>query len=318
MWAMISRTEDGGPHVDDGRRHLLLEERLHARHLLGRVAREPVPQERLHDPGERRAQGDRLPVADARSLRRLLAGEEPVELIEDAGPEGRRAPEVEPRPGLELPVDGLGRTREAAHAARVARTAPVAIALDEVHAADLGIRLPVALEVEDELEDVAGGSPDERRPLAYEQIAEIKPLFRGGAEVYARTRTFPPSLRPVGEALLKACLLIALYSVRSERQFCERLHYDLLFRWFLDLPTDGATFDASTFAKNKTRVLNTEVARRFFDGVVAAALRAAALGRPLQRGRDTDRSVGIAQELSAEGRGDGGPPAARRSREPRP
>ena len=149
------------------------------------------------------------------------------------------------------------------------------------------------------------------KALADAELARLSSLFDA---LYAERGR--PSIAP--EALLKACLLIALYSVRSERQFCERLHYDLLFRWFLDLPTDGATFDASTFAKNKTRVLNTEVARRFFDGVVAAALRAAALGRPLQRGRDTDRSVGIAQELSAEGRGDGGPPAARRSREPRP
>src|SRR5438874_1472185 len=83
----------------------------------------------------------------------------------------RRAPEVEPRPRLELPVDGLGWTREAAHAARVARPAVIAGALDEVDAADLGVGLPVALEVEDELEDVAGGSPDERRPLAHDHRA---------------------------------------------------------------------------------------------------------------------------------------------------
>jgi len=102
------------------------------------------------------------------------------------------------------------------------------------------------------------------KALADAELARLSSLFDA---LYAERGR--PSIAP--EALLKACLLIALYSVRSERQFCERLHYDLLFRWFLDLPTDGATFDASTFAKNKTRVLNTEVARRFFDGVVAAA-----------------------------------------------
>src|SRR5206468_13039493 len=93
-------------------------------------------------------------------------------------------PEVEPRPGLELPVDGLGRTREAAHAAGVARPAAVAVAFDEMHAADLGVGLPVALEVEDELEDVAGGSPDERRPLAHDHRATRPWRAR-------RTRRFP-------------------------------------------------------------------------------------------------------------------------------
>ena len=85
--------------------------------------------------------------------------------------------------------------------------------------------------------------------------------------------------------MLKACLLIALYSVRSERQFCERLHYDLLFRWFLDLPTNGTTFDASTFAKNKTRVLNTEVARRFFDPEVVLRDKAEGTAEPEPRER---------------------------------
>src|SRR5204863_4055178 len=78
-----------------------------------------------------------------------------------------------------------------------------------------------------------------------------------------------PSIPP--ETLLKACLLIALYSVRSERQFCEQLDYNLLFRWFLDLGWDEPSFDASSFAKNKARLLAADVARRFFDGIVQAA-----------------------------------------------
>ena len=49
------------------------------------------------------------------------------------------------------------------------------------------------------------------------------------------------------EDLLKASLLIALYSVRSERQFCERLTYDMLFRWFLDLNIRSGCFNQSTF-----------------------------------------------------------------------
>ena len=54
-----------------------------------------------------------------------------------------------------------------------------------------------------------------------------------------------PSVPP--ERLLKAQVLIALFSVRSDRQFCEQLEYNLLFRWFLDLELDEPSFDASTF-----------------------------------------------------------------------
>ena len=78
-----------------------------------------------------------------------------------------------------------------------------------------------------------------------------------------------PSLPP--EALLKATVLMGLYSIRSERQFCERLNYDMLFKWFLDLPLDAAAFDASTFAKNRKRLLQHEIADRFFALVVDQA-----------------------------------------------
>src|SRR5215204_5508140 len=78
-----------------------------------------------------------------------------------------------------------------------------------------------------------------------------------------------PSIPP--ERLLKASLLIALYSVRSERAFCEELEYHLLYRWFLDLGLLDPGFDASTFAKNRERLLAHDVAQRFFDEVVFAA-----------------------------------------------
>jgi transposase len=68
--------------------------------------------------------------------------------------------------------------------------------------------------------------------------------------------------------LLKAQLLIAFYSVRSERQFCERLDYDLLFRFFLDMNLDDASWDATTFTKNRDRLVEHEVARQFFEEVV--------------------------------------------------
>jgi transposase len=78
-----------------------------------------------------------------------------------------------------------------------------------------------------------------------------------------------PSIPP--EHLLKACLLMAFYSIRSERQFCERLQYDLLFKWFLDLNVEDPAFDQSTFAKNRERLLQHEVSRRFFEAVLQLA-----------------------------------------------
>ena len=73
------------------------------------------------------------------------------------------------------------------------------------------------------------------------------------------------------EALLKATVLMALYSMRSERAFCERLNYDLLFKWFLDMRIDQAAFDATTFSKNRTRLLDHDVADEFFAAVVRQA-----------------------------------------------
>src|SRR3954470_17536107 len=78
-----------------------------------------------------------------------------------------------------------------------------------------------------------------------------------------------PSIPP--EQLLKATGLMALYSMRSERAFCERLNYDLLFKWFLDLPIDAKAFDPTTFTKNRDRLLQAEVADRFFAAVVRQA-----------------------------------------------
>ncbi|GAC1457085.1 MAG: hypothetical protein PVSMB8_14110 [Vulcanimicrobiaceae bacterium] len=85
--------------------------------------------------------------------------------------------------------------------------------------------------------------------------------------MYARSGR--PSVPP--EQLLKATVLMAMYSIRSERAFCERLNYDLLFKWFLDLPIDAKAFDASTFSKNRRRLLDHEIADRFFVAVVAQA-----------------------------------------------
>ena len=73
------------------------------------------------------------------------------------------------------------------------------------------------------------------------------------------------------ETLLKATVLMAMYSIRSERAFCERLNYDLLFKWFLDMRIDQLAFDATTFSKNRTRLLEHQVADEFFAAVVRQA-----------------------------------------------
>ena len=104
------------------------------------------------------------------------------------------------------------------------------------------------------------------KPIVDNALRELSPTF---TRMYAETGR--PSIPP--EHLLKACLLIALYSVRSERQFCERLQYDLLFKWFLDMNIVDPSFDASTFSKNKERLLEHEVARVFLGVVLEEARR---------------------------------------------
>jgi transposase len=78
-----------------------------------------------------------------------------------------------------------------------------------------------------------------------------------------------PSIPP--ERLLKASLLIALYSVRSERFFCEQLEYNLLFRWFLDMSLLERSFDPTVFTKNRERLLQHRVGQALFDEVVIEA-----------------------------------------------
>jgi transposase len=78
-----------------------------------------------------------------------------------------------------------------------------------------------------------------------------------------------PSIAP--ERLLKGQLLIALYSVRSDRAFCEQLDYNLLYRWFLDMSLDEAGLDQSNFSRLRERLVDTEVARRFFEQVLRLA-----------------------------------------------
>lgn len=75
-----------------------------------------------------------------------------------------------------------------------------------------------------------------------------------------------PSVPP--EKLLRALLLQAFFGIRSERQLMEQLHYNLLFRWFVGLSMDAQVWDASTFAKNRDRLLAGDVARAFLAAIV--------------------------------------------------
>ena len=123
------------------------------------------------------------------------------------------------------------------------------------------------LGVIDPEELIPGNHPIRRiKPLAEAALRDLEPTFE---RMYAEIGR--PSIPP--EHLLKSCLLMALYSIRSERQFCERLRYDLLFKWFLDLNVEDEPFDHSSFAKNRQRLLDHRVSRQFFEAVVAQARR---------------------------------------------
>jgi transposase len=95
-------------------------------------------------------------------------------------------------------------------------------------------------------------------------LAEMSPRF---SQAYGRTGR--PSVPP--ERLLKALLLQALYSVRSEIQLCEQIGYNLLFRWFLDLQPSGKVWTPEVFSMNRLRFAEHGFVRDFFDRVVCEA-----------------------------------------------
>ena len=102
------------------------------------------------------------------------------------------------------------------------------------------------------------------KTLVEPMLLELKDLFD---EMYAAGGR--PSIPP--ERLLKSKLLIALYSVRSERLFCEQLGYNFLFRWFLDMDLNEPAFDHSVFSKNQERIMKHSAARVFFAKVFESA-----------------------------------------------
>lgn len=100
------------------------------------------------------------------------------------------------------------------------------------------------------------------KELADAALRELSPTFDAMYSTSGRD-SVPP------ERLLKASVLMALYSVRSERLFCEQLGYNLLFRWFLDMDMTEPPFEHSTFSKNRARLLAHDVATQFFVQIVA-------------------------------------------------
>lgn len=94
------------------------------------------------------------------------------------------------------------------------------------------------------------------RGLVEEVLGQLSGRF---ADLYSGTGR--PSIPP--EQMLKATLLQAFFSIRSERQLMEQIDYNLLFRWFVGLDIDARVWDASTFSKNRDRLLEADVAREF-------------------------------------------------------
>ena len=100
------------------------------------------------------------------------------------------------------------------------------------------------------------------RTIANEALSALEREFAG---LYAPIGR--PSIPP--EKLLRAMLLQAFYSIRSERLLMERLDYDLLFRWFVGIGVDDAVWDHSVFSKNRDRLLEGDIAAKFLAAVLA-------------------------------------------------
>jgi transposase len=103
------------------------------------------------------------------------------------------------------------------------------------------------------------------RGLVDEVLKELSPEFDA---LYSKVGR--PSIPP--ERLLRALLLQAFYSVRSERLLMEQLDYNLLFRWFVGLEIDDRVWDHAVFSKNRERLLNQEMAQKFFTRVKEQAM----------------------------------------------
>ena len=108
------------------------------------------------------------------------------------------------------------------------------------------------------------------RTIVDEVLRRLSPQFE---RLYVRWGR--PSIAP--EKLLRALLLQQLYTIRSERQLVEQLQYNLLFQWFVGLSLDDAVWDATTFTKNRDRLLTGDIADAFLREVLALAAQAGLL-----------------------------------------
>jgi transposase len=117
-------------------------------------------------------------------------------------------------------------------------------------------------------------SPEQRVPVDHplrdvrritdRALARLSPRFGAIYVKFGR-----PSVPP--EKLLRALMLQALYSIRSERQLMEQLDYNILFRWFVGLGMDDAVWSPTTFTKNRDRLLSGDIAQAFFEAVLIHA-----------------------------------------------
>lgn len=125
-------------------------------------------------------------------------------------------------------------------------------------------------------------SPESRVPKDYPlrlirtmvdvAFSELDADFNAIYSDYGRDSILP-------EKLLRTQLLMAFYTIRSERQLMEQIDYNLLFRWFVGFSMNDRVWDNSTFTKNRDRLLEGNIARRFFARVLGQAERAGLLSR---------------------------------------
>src|SRR5580658_9391014 len=133
------------------------------------------------------------------------------------------------------------------------------------------------------------------RVMTDEALQQLQPRF---SKLYAKTGR--PSIAP--EKLLRALLLQALYSVRSERLLMEQLNYNLLFRWFVGLNMDDAVWECDRVHQEPRAIARWGHCRRLLPSRTPAGTGAeSALGRALHRGWNATGSVGECEELSAKG-----------------
>ena len=147
-------------------------------------------------------------------------------------------------------------------------------------------------------------SPEQRvpadhplRPLRVMVDVVLKGLSRSFGRMYIDWGR--PSIAP--EKLVRALLLQVLYTIRSERMLMEQLEYNLLFRWFVGLNVDEPVWVPTVFSKNRDRLLNGDLAEKFFALVLQQArTNDLVVEGTFQRGRNVDRGLGESEEFSTQ------------------